>query len=132
MKILIISYLFTVFFILAILADRLPFFTGINDILALSKSSFQTIRSATIHDSKKQRTLLANSLRIFKLSLKLTAFILAVLVCGLLLFVLSRFVPQLGFQVLFHYLKTTRGLILSILSFASYYLVKKLYVKIRV
>jgi len=130
-KILIISYLFAVCFVLAILADYLPFFTVINNISSLSKSSLQTIRSAIIDDSKKQETLLGNSLSIFKQSFKLTAFILLILASGFLLLILSRFVTHLGFQVLFDYLKTIDGFVLSILSFSSYYLLKKLYGKIR-
>jgi hypothetical protein len=129
-KILIISYLFAVFFILAILADRLPFFNVINRVSNLGNSSLQTIRSRVIEDSKKQKILLCNSLSILRQSFRLTAFILVILVCGFLLLVLSRFVPHLGFQVLFDYFKTTGGIILSMVSFASYYLVKKLYVKI--
>ena len=131
MKIIIISYLYVVFFILAILADRLPFLTIINNISRLSISSFQTIRSDIIDDSKKEKILLFNSFGIFKQSLKMTGFILLVSACGFLLLLLSGIFQHLSYRVLFVYMITTHGLLLSIISFFSYFLLKRLYVKIR-
>jgi len=131
MKIALISYLYAVFFILAFLADRLPFLTLIKKIPRLSKSSFQTIRSESIEDAKKQEILLANSLGIFKQSLKITACILLLAVCGLLLLLPGGIFLYLGFSGLLHSTITTEGLVISIASFFSYFLLKRLYVKIR-
>jgi len=131
MKIVIISYLYAVFFILAFLADRLPFLTIINNISRLSRDSFQTIRSAIIEDSKKQEILLANSLGLFKQSLKMTGLILLVSACGFLLLLLSGVFRHLNYRILFDYMMTTYGLLLAIISFFSYFLLKRLYVKVR-
>ncbi len=131
MKIVIISYLYAVFFILAILADRLPFLSIINNISRLSKGSVHTIRSDAIEDSEKQRILLTNSFGLFKQSLKLTGLILLVSVCGFLLLLLSRVFKHLSYRVLFDYMMTTYGLLLAFISFFSYFLLKRLYVKVR-
>jgi hypothetical protein len=131
MKIVIISYLYVVFFILAFLADRLPFLTIINSISRLSKGSFQTIKSDIIEDSKKQEILLSNSFGLFKRSLKMVGLILIVSICGFLLLLLSGVFKHLNYRILFDYMITAYGLLLSIISFFSYFLLKRLYVKIR-
>ncbi len=131
MKVAIISYLYAVFFILAILADRLPFLTIINSISRLSKGSFQIIRSDIIEDSEKQEILLSNSFGLFKQSLKIAGLILIVSVCGFLLLLLSGVFKHLSYWILFDYMMTTYGLLLSVMSFFSYFLLKRLYVKIR-
>jgi len=131
MKIVIISYLYAVFFILAILVDRLPFLAIINNISQLSKGSVQTIKSDTIEDSKKQEILLNNSFGLFKQSLRMTGLILIISACGFLLLLLSVVFKHLSYLVLLDYMATTYGLILAIISFFSYFLLKRWYVKTR-
>jgi hypothetical protein len=131
MKLVIISYLYIAFFIIAILADRLPFLTTITNISQLGKDSFETIKSDILEDSKKQEMLLANSLGLFKQSLKITSLILLVATCGFLLLLSADIFPHLNYRMLFDYLATTYGLLISIVSFLSYFLLKRLYVKIR-
>lgn len=131
MKIVIISYLYAVFFILAILAERLPFLRIINNISRLSKGSIHTIKSDTIEDSEKQEILLTNSFGLFKQSLKLTGLIILVSACGFLLLLLSGGFKHLSYRILFDYMMTTYGLLLAIISFFSYFLLKRLYVKVR-
>lgn len=131
MKIVIISYLYAVFFILAFLADRLPFLSIINNISQLSKSSIKTIRSDIIGDSEKQEILLSNSFGLFKQSLKMTGLILIVAACAFLLLLLSGVFRHLNYRILFDYIITTHGLLLAVISFLSYFLLKRLYVKVR-
>ena len=131
MKIFIISYLYAAFFILAVLVDRLPFVATINSISLLSKNSFQTINSVIIEDSKKQEILLANSFDIFKQSLKLAGFVILVMFCGLLFLCLVGIFNYLMALALLDYLETISGIVISVISFSSWFLVKKLYVKIR-
>lgn len=131
MKVAIVSYLYVVFFILAFLADRLPFLSIINVISQLSKSSIKTIRSDIIGDSEKQEILLTNSFSLFKQSLKMTGLILLVSACGFLLLLLSGAFKYLSYRILFDYMITTYGLLLAIISFFSYFLLKRLYVKVR-
>jgi len=131
MKVAIVSYLYVVFFILAFLADRLPFLSIINIISQLSKSSIKTIRSDIIGDSEKQEILLTNSFSLFKQSLKMTGLILLVSACGFLLLLLSGAFKYLSYRILFDYMITTYGLLLAIISFFSYFLLKRLYVKVR-
>jgi hypothetical protein len=131
MKIVIISYLYAAFFILAFLADRLPFLSIINKISRISKGSFETIKSDVIEDSKKQEILLSNSFGLFKQSLKMTGLILLVSGCGFLLLLLSGVFKRLNYRILFDYMMTTYGLLLAIVSFLSYFLLKRLYVKAR-
>ena len=131
MKIAIISYLYAVFFILAMLADRLPFLRVITNISELRRDSLQTIKSDIIDDSKKQQILLANSFGLFKQSLKMAGLILIVSACGVLLLLSSGIFQRLNYRLLFDYIVTSYGLLLSIMSFFSYFLLKRLYVKIR-
>jgi hypothetical protein len=131
MKIVIISYLYAAFFILAFLADRLPFLSIINKISRISKGSFETIKSDVIEDSKKQEILLSNSFGLFKQSLKMTGLILLVSGCGFFLLLLSGVFKRLNYQILFDYMMTTYGLLLAIVSLLSYFLLKRLYVKVR-
>jgi hypothetical protein len=131
MKILTPSYLFTVCFVLALLSDVLPFPSIVKNILQLNKNSFQVISSKVIADSEKQYLLLANSFNIFKQSVKLLALIILLIACCFLLFLLSGFFRPLGYMVLLNYLISAGGLVVSTVAFISYFLLKKLYVKIR-
>ena len=131
MNILLIGYLFFAFFILAILADLLPFSLVINRILQLSAVSVQTIRSNTITDTKKEKLLLTNSWELFKQSLKMTGFILLIAAWGCLFLFTSGIFKTINYHVLFSYLKTTDGIILSVVAFLSYFILKKIYVRIR-
>ena len=132
MKIGVISYLYLVFFILAILVDLLPFLSIIKKSSLLGANSWQTIKSASLNDSEKQQVLLGNSLNIFKQSLKLLALILFIALFGCVLLWQSFVFKPLSYGVLAQYLITFNGLVLSVISFFSYFLLKKLYVKIRI
>jgi hypothetical protein len=131
MKIGIISYLYIVFFIIAALVDYLPFLPTIKKTSLLGFNSLQTISSNNIEDSEKMKILLANSLNIFKQSLKMLALIILVAFCGYVLLLLSVIFKSLSYRVLLNYVITLNGLVLSVVSFFSYFLLKKLYVKIR-
>ena len=132
MKIGVISYLYIVFFILAILVDRLPFLPVIKKTSLLGINSVQTIKSDSLSDSEKQRLLLDNSFNIFKQSLKMLALIILIAIVAYALLMLSILFNPLNYRVLIKYLATINGLILSLVSFFSYFLLKKLYVKIRI
>jgi hypothetical protein len=131
MKAGIIIYLYFVFFGSAILADHLPFLPIIRKASFLGANSLQIIRSNSINDSEKQRILLGSSWDIFKQSLKLLAFIVLVAVIGYVLLLLSVIFKPLNCRILVQYLITFDGLVLSVISFFSYFLLKKLYGKIR-
>jgi pilus assembly protein TadC len=131
MKIGIISYLYIVFFIIAALVDYLPFLPTIKKTSSLGFNSLQTISSNNIEDSEKMKILLANSLNIFKQSLKMLALIIWVAFSGYVLLLLSVVFKSLSYRVLLSYVITLNGLVLSVVSFFSYFLLKKLYVKIR-
>ncbi len=131
MKILVFSYLFVVFFILALLSDFLPFLAVIKNILLLNKNSFQTIGSADVADSEKQSILLANSAGIFRLSVKLLGLVLLLTTCGFLLLLLSGIFQPMGYKNLLNYLATVQGAVISALAFVSYFLLKRLYGKVR-
>jgi len=124
--------LFIVFSLLAVIADNLPFLTAIKEILQSGASSFETIRSKDMEDIKKEKILLANSLGMFMQSLKIIAFILLVVACGaLLILIISAFYRSVSFGFLIDYTISVNGLIISVAAFFSYFLIKKLYVKIR-
>lgn len=131
MKVLMLSYLFAVFFILALLSDFLPFSAIIKSILLLNKNSFQTISSADVADSEKQSILLANSANIFKQSAKLLGLILLLIAFSFLLFLLSGIFQPMGYKTLLNDLITMEGVVISVLAFVAYFLLKKLYVKVR-
>jgi len=126
------AYLFIIFFILALIADHLPFFKIINNISSLGRISIETINSTGIDDPAKQKILLTNSLGLLKESLKIIVF--TALLIGLLFLwlILGDLFKPLTYDHLTDYLLTNSGIILSIVSFLSYFLVKKLYVRFRV
>jgi hypothetical protein len=124
--------LFIVFFLLAVIADTLPFLTVVKSILQLGTSSFETMRSKDMEDIQKEKILLANSLGMFIQSLKIIALILLVVICGaLFIYIISVFYRSLSFGFLIDYTISVNGLIISVAAFFSYFLIKKLYVKIR-
>jgi len=127
----VIIYLYFVFFIIAILTDFLPFSALIKNISQLGTNSLRTIRSPIIDDSDKERILLVNSLKMFKQSLKMTGFIILIAFCGILLLLPGSFFKSLNYRVLLDFLVTYTGIFLTLASFFSYFLLKKLYVKIR-
>jgi hypothetical protein len=130
MNIAVIGYLYVLFIILAFLADRLPFLPLVKSITLLGMSSLKTIRSVMVTDSQKEKLLLANSLSIFIQSLKIIVFITLIVVCGLLLLLIISFM-SLNYTDLVGYVITFKGLVLSATAFLTYYLLKGLYVKIR-
>jgi len=125
-------YLFIVFLLLACITDILPFIKSARKITSLSQNSIKIIQSADIDDDQKQSALLKNSLAIFKESFKITLFT-AILV-GLLLLSLriSNFVEPLNYDYLLEFLISVTGVLLSVVAFVSYFLIKKLYGRLRV
>ena len=131
MNIAVISYLYILFIVLAFLADRLPFLSLAKNIVSLSKNSFNTIRSDLINDAGKEKLLLANSLTLLTQSLKIIAFIALLVACGLLLLLLMAILNSFKYADLVKYVITFNGVVLGAGAFLTYYLLKKLYVKIR-
>jgi hypothetical protein len=127
-----IGYLYFAFFIIALIADFLPFSPIIKTVSSLAINSVQTIKSKNINDSEKEKILLFNSFEIFKHSIKLIGFILLILIFGGVLLLISTLFKSLDQSVLFHYVLTINGLLLSVISFLSYFLLKKLYVRFRI
>lgn len=132
MDIIAIIYLFIVFLLLAWTTDFIPFIKTAKQITSLSQSSFETIQSEEIEDSAKQSILLGNSLGILKHSFLIILF--TSLLVGLLLLLLeaSVLIKPLSFNYLTEYLVSLEGIILSVLSFLFYFLLKSLYVKFRI
>jgi len=131
MSLAIISYLFIVFFVIAWLVDHLPFLPLIKNVSGLSMGSMQIIKSNDISDLDKEKLLLAGSLKIFRESLKLLSFIILIAACGFALVAISSVFNILNYAILLKYMATLYGLLLSVFSFISYFLLKKLYVKVR-
>jgi len=128
---LLISYEFALFFILAFVADRVPFIRAAKEISALSKESIKTMKSVIIDDSEKQKVLLANAAAIFIRSLKITGLILLILIGGYLLAFAGDEFGIVKISVLFSFLETATGIIISLLAFGSYFLLKKIYARAR-
>lgn len=132
MDIIAIIYLFIAFLLLAWTTDFIPFIKTAKQITGLSQSSLETIQSEKIDDSAKQKILLGNSLGILKHSLLIILF--TSLLIGLLFLLLeaSVLIKPLSFEYLTEYLVSIEGIVLSVFSFLSYFLIKSLYVKFRV
>jgi len=126
-----VSYVFAVFFILAFVADRVPLIESVKEISALSKESIKTISSTAIKDSQKQRILLANSAAIFKYSLKITCLALLILIGGYLLAFVGDELGIVKISVLFGFLETVTGIMTTLMAFGSYFLLKKIYARAR-
>lgn len=131
MDLIAIIYLFIVFFLIAWAADRLPFIKAVSHISKLSRISFETIQSEDIDDSAKQDILLGNSFGILKQSLLIIAFTALLLLILFLCFKVSGILNPLSFNYLTEFLISFAGIIVSIVSFLSYFLLKKLYGRFR-
>jgi hypothetical protein len=128
----IMLYLFIVVFITAFLVDILPFQKISKNILGLSKKTITTIQLSSIDDSAKQSLLLSYSFAIFKQSLIIAALTLLIVAVVYGCFLLSDFFKQLSFQNLVDYSLTLNGILVSVVSFFLYFLIKKIYVKFRI
>ena len=126
-----ISCTYVLFFILAFVADRLPLIKIMRKISALGKVSLETIGSTHIPDTEKQKILLANSGTIFKQSLIMIALVLLVLGIGFLLTLGADVLGIVKRPILFDYLDSATGIIISVVSFGSYFLLKKIYARAR-
>lgn len=122
-----IIYLFIVFFLAAWLADSLPFMKTVGGINRISRNSLETIQSKSIHDAEKQDILLRNSLEILKYSLLIIAFTALIVILLVICLEASIFIKPLNSDYLTEYLISINGILLSIVSFLSYFLLKKLY-----
>ncbi|MDB5016389.1 MAG: hypothetical protein JWQ84_1221 [Mucilaginibacter sp.] len=131
MKIFLISYLYIVFLILAFLVDILPFFVIIKSISQLANNSIQTIRSNILEDSEKEKFLLTNAIAMFRQSLKILGFVIVTAILGFLLLSLTILFNHSNYRLLLNYTVTFGGITVSVLAFFTYFLFKKLYVKIR-
>lgn len=131
MDLIAIIYLFIVFFLIAWVADRLPFIKAVSHISKLSRISFETILSEETDDSAKQAILLGNSFGILKQSLLIIAFTALLLLILFLCLKVSVIVNPLNFNYLTGFLISFAGIIVSIVSFLSYFLLKKLYGRFR-
>ncbi len=132
MEIPVIIYLFIIFFVIALIVDILPFIKIMKTISSLSRISLETIRSMNMEDEAKQKILLANSFAMLKESLKIIAFTAVLTGLLFLCLLLADFIKPLSYDHLTAYMLTYSGIILSVISFLSYFLVKKLYVRFRV
>ena len=132
MEFIAIIYLFVVFMLIAWAADTIPFLKTARSISGLSQSSMQTIQSDHIDDSEKQRILLNNSLGIMKHSMLIIFYTIVLIVILLFFLKGSVFITPLNFDYLSNYLISLSGILLSIVAFLSYFLLKKLYVRFRI
>jgi len=132
MELTAIIYLFIIFLLIAWAADTIPFIKTAKRISGLSQSSLKTIQSEDLDDTAKQSVLLQNSLGIMKHSILIILYT-AILIALLLFFLkVSEFISPLNFDYLSNYLISLNGIILSLVGFLSYFLLKKIYVRLRI
>jgi hypothetical protein len=130
-RILLISYLYSIFFVLAFMADRLPFIAFMGRVSFIARNSVQTIQSTGLNDNQKQKLLLANSGLMFLQSVKIFVLILIVAAFGLLFSFLANVFNTGNQRFLMDYAETWRGILLSILAFLSFFCIKKVYVRVK-
>jgi len=129
--IVLISFTYAVFFMLAFVADLLPLIKFTRQISTLTKMSVKTIGSVSLTDSEKQRILLGNSSQIFKQSLKIGAIVVLILVIGYLIMLVANFFQLVKRAVFFNFVESIGGITVSVLAFCSYFLIKRVYVRAR-
>lgn len=118
-------YVFFVFFLLAILTAYLPFLSIIRLINGASRNSLTIIQSAELEDETKQKILLSNSLIILKNSLFIIG-LTAILALLLITFLeVSVLIKPLSPSYLTNFLLSISGILISLLSFLSFFLIKK-------
>jgi hypothetical protein len=91
----------------------------------------QIIKSETLDDSAKESALLANSFSMFKSSLTLFGLVILLGACTFLLLLPIVVCKVVTIHLLLEHMATWLGIFLAILAFVSYFLIKKIYVKIR-
>jgi hypothetical protein len=128
---MLISSVFAIFFIMAFIADGLPLIIAMQQMSILAKASLKTIGTDKMTDSEKQKLLLINSANIFKQSLKIAALVAIVLTLGYLLIFAGGFFKLVNDKAFFSFLGSTGGIIISMLGFLFYFLIKKLYARAR-
>lgn len=127
----VVVYLYILFLLLAFLSDILPFLSLAKIIFSVSTDSFKVIRSDLLDDKQKEHFLLNNSAAIFINSIKIIGLILLLLLCGLLLLLVIAICNRIDYITLIKYTTNFDGLKLAVIAFLTYYLLKKLYVGIR-
>lgn len=113
----------------AYLFDLLPVMKNTALIFELQKISFRAMRDSTLTDEHKQKFLLINSGKILLVTLKLLCFFSIVLIPFALLVSLNKFLTTINIESL---LTSLKGIALSSFAFVSYFLLKKLYGKLRI
>lgn len=123
--------LFFLYFFVAFLVDCLPFIPLIRKMGETSSNSLQIIKSEDIEDSEKEKMLLSNSLKMFGGSAKILGLLIVTSVFVVLLVWLICIVLKINYHEIIAFSISIPGLIISVVSFTSYFLLKKLYGKLR-
>jgi hypothetical protein len=124
-------YLYLLYVVLAFVVDLLPFMPIIKKISGLSLNSVQIIKSETLDDSEKESALLANSFSMFRASLTLFGLVILLGAFTFLLLLPIVLFKVVTIHLLLDHMATWLGIFVAIVAFVSYFLTKKIYVKIR-
>jgi len=113
----------------ALLFDILPIVKNSIFIFEIQRLSFSIIQDQKLTDKQKQKLLLTNSGKIFRVTLKLIFFFCVVLLPFAILVKLSSIFSTINIESI---LISLTGILLSTLAFISYFLLKKIYGKFRI
>jgi hypothetical protein len=131
MKIVLISCVFLICLILALLAEMLPFLKSVKAITIITKNSINTIKSVKMADAEKEKRLLSNSWEILWRSFYILGLVLIMFIAGYLLIIFIDLFGIYHQPVILTYLETKQGMLVSAGAFLAYFLLKKLYERVR-
>ena len=113
----------------AFLFDLMPVVKNTGLIFQLQKASFSAIQDPTKSDEQKQRILLINSGKLLLTTLKLLLFFCVIILPFALLTVICKEFTTTNIETL---LVSTSVIVLSLFAFISYFLLKKMYGKLKI
>ena len=113
----------------AFLFDLMPVIKNAGLILELQKVSLHAIQNKSITDEQKQRLLLINSGKLLLVTLKLLFFFCILMLPFALLLAICKIYTSTNILTL---LVSVPGIILSFFAFIFYFMLKKIYGKLRI
>jgi hypothetical protein len=122
---------FVTFFLSAIFFDKLPMIESMRRISVIGKKSLFTISVRSGSDLRKEKLLRHYSSLMFLESLRISIYIAMVLAATVGIYSILSLVFMKG-GIEFEYLVTLRGIVVTLIAFSSFFLIKYLYGRKRI
>jgi hypothetical protein len=111
------------------LFDTLPIIKNSKNVFILQKESIKVISSSELTDEQKQKMLLANSGKVFYITIKIISLLMLILFPFIGLIIIGDKFQEKG--VFYETLISAQGLVLTSIAYLIYFLLKKGYGRFR-